>query len=127
MRLQSAPGSVDAYIDGFPSKIRSVLRKIQSTVRKAAPDAKEKISYRMPAFFQDGVLIYFAAFKQHIGVFPPVRGNAKLIKDLARYCGPKGNLRFPLDEPMPYDLIRRIVMSRLKEREEKIGSKRAKK
>ena len=127
MRLQSAAGSVDAYIEDFPPKVRSVLRKIRSTVRKAAPEAKEKISYRMPAFFQDGVLIYFAAFKNHIGIFPPVRGDARLLRQLARYRGPKGNLKFPLDEPMPYDLIRQIVVSRLKERELKVGSKRAKK
>src|SRR5262245_34929641 len=99
---QSAPDSIDSYIAVFPSKVQSILKKIRSTVRKAAPNAKEKISYRMPAFFQDGVLIYFAAFKNHIGVFPPARGDAKLMKDLARYRGPKGNLKFALDKPMPY-------------------------
>ena len=119
--------TIDAYIACSPPKVQAMLKKIRTTVRKAAPQAKEKISYRMPAFFQDGVLIYFAAFKNHIGVFPPVRGNAKLMKDLARYCGPKGNLKFPLDEPMRHDLIRRIVICRLKEREEKLGSKRVKK
>jgi uncharacterized protein YdhG (YjbR/CyaY superfamily) len=127
MRGESAPDSIDTYIAGFPSKVQSILKKIRSTVRKAAPDAKEKISYRMPAFFQDGVLIYFAAFKNHIGIFPPVQGDAKLFQQLARYRGPIGNLKFPLDEPMRYDLIRRIVMSRLKEREEKVAAKRAKK
>jgi uncharacterized protein YdhG (YjbR/CyaY superfamily) len=127
MRGQSAADSIDAYIADFPSKVQSILKTIRSTVRKAAPQAKEKISYRMPAFFQDGVLIYFAAFKHHIGVFPPIRGDAKLQKQLAPYRGPKGNLKFPLDEPMPYDLIRRIVVSRLKEREEKVRLKRAKK
>jgi len=124
---ESVPESIDTYIAGFSSKVQSILKKIRSTVRKAAPKAKEKISYRMPAFFQDGVLIYFAAFKNHIGIFPPVRGDAKLLKQLAPYRGPKGNLKFPLDDPMPYDLIRRIVISRLKEQEEKVGSKRAKK
>jgi len=124
---ESVPESIDSYIAGFSSKIQSILKKIRSTVRKAAPKAKEKISYRMPAFFQDGVLIYIAAFKQHIGVFPPIRGDSQLQKRLAPYRGPKGNLKFPLDEPIPYDLIRRIVMFRLNEREEKVGSKRAKK
>src|SRR6476620_10229636 len=104
---QSAPDSIDSYIAGFPSKVRSILKKIRATVRKAAPQAKEKISYRMPAFFQDGVLIYFAAFKNHIGIFPPVRGDAKLLKRLARYQGPKGNIQLPLDEEMPYALIAR--------------------
>ena len=124
---ESVPESIDTYIAGFSSKVQSILKKIRSTVRKAAPKAKEKISYRMPAFFQDGALIYFAAFKNHIGIFPPVRGDATLLKQLAPYRGPKGNLKFSLDEPMPYDLIRRIVISRLKEREEKVGPKRAKK
>jgi len=124
---QSSADTIDAYIASFPSKVQAILRKIRATVRKAAPDAQEKISYRMPAFFQNGVLIYFAAFKQHIGVFPPIRGDTDLQKQLAPYRGPKGNLKFPLDEPMPYDLIRRLVMFQLKQREEKVGSKRAKK
>jgi uncharacterized protein YdhG (YjbR/CyaY superfamily) len=77
----------------------------------------------MPAFFQNGVVIYFAAFKNHIGVFPPVRGDAKLVQAIVRYRGPKGNLKFPLDEPMPYGLIERIVKSRLKENGEKAKAK----
>lgn len=73
------------------------MKRIRSTIRKAAPKAEEKISYCMPAFFQYGALIYFAAFKSHIGIFPPVRDDAKLLKSLARYRDPKGNLRLPLD------------------------------
>ena len=119
--------TVGEYIASFPTKIQGILKKIRSTVRKAAPQAKEKISYRMPAFFHDGVLIYFAGFKNHIGIYPPVRGDAKLLKDLARYRGEKGNLKFPLDEPIPYDLIGRIVKHRLKERFEKKRMKQAKK
>jgi len=111
--------TIDDYIETFPPKIQSILRKIRLTARKAAPEAQEKISYRMPAFFQNGVLIYFAAFKNHIGVFPPVRGDANLTKQLAPYRGPKGNLKFPLDEPIPYDLIRRIVTVRVKENQER--------
>jgi uncharacterized protein YdhG (YjbR/CyaY superfamily) len=107
--------TIDEYIAAFPPKIQTILKKIRLTVRKAAPDAEEKISYRMPAFFQNGVLIYFAAFKNHIGVFPPVRGDARLIKQLAPYRGPKGNLKFPLSEPIPYNLISRIVKLRVKE------------
>jgi uncharacterized protein YdhG (YjbR/CyaY superfamily) len=107
--------TIDEYIAAFPPKVQAILKKIRLTARKAAPQAEEKISYRMPAFFQDGVLIYFAAFKQHIGVFPPVRGDALLQKQLARYRGPKGNLKFPLDEPIPYGLITKIVKARLNE------------
>ena len=107
--------SIDDYIAGSPLKARAILRKIRATVRKAAPGADEVISYRMPAFKQHGILFYFAAFKEHIGIFPPVRGDAKLEKALARYAGPKGNLKLPLDEPIPYDLIGRIVALRLKQ------------
>ena len=74
----------------------------------------ERISYRMPAFFHGGAIIYFAPFRHHVGVFPPVKGDAALEKALAKYRGKKGNLRFPLDEPMPYPLIRRVVRARLK-------------
>ena len=93
--------------------MRRILKKIRATIRKAAPDAEETISYRMPAFKQKKkVLIYFAAFKNHIGIYPPVKGDAKLMKAVAPYAGPKGNLKFPLDEPVPYELIERIVRSR---------------
>ena len=81
----------------------------------------------MPAFALDGDLIYFAAFKKHIGIFPPVRGEKKLAEDLSRYRGDKGNLRFPLDEPIPYDLISRVVKFRVKEHLEAVRSKREKK
>jgi len=111
--------TVGKYIANFPPRIRSILKKIRLTVRKAAPEAEEKISYRMPAFFQNGVLIYFAAFKNHIGIFPPVRGDEKLVKQLAPYRGPKGNLKFPLSEPIPYDLISRIVKLRVKENQQR--------
>jgi uncharacterized protein YdhG (YjbR/CyaY superfamily) len=109
------PTTIDAYIASQPPKLRAILRRIRSTIRKAAPNAVEKISYRMPAFFQNGVLIYYAAFKNHIGVYPPVHGDAKLMKAIAKYQGPKGNLRFPLDQPMPYELVSRIVKARLRE------------
>ncbi len=107
---------VGAYIAAQPAPVRAILTKIRQLARKAAPKATEKISYRMPALFQDGALIYFAAFKNHIGIYPPVRtGDAAFRKRLAKYAGPKGNLRFPLDAPIPYPLIARIVRLRLKE------------
>lgn len=108
------PKGIDEYIAGFPPDVQTVLNKVRATVREAAPDAEERISYRMPAFFQDGVIIYFAAFKKHIGLFPPVT-DAKLRVALARYAGPKWNLRFPLAEEIPYALIRRVVKARLRE------------
>jgi uncharacterized protein YdhG (YjbR/CyaY superfamily) len=124
MTDRSAPATIDEYVAAFPPDVQSILRKIRSTIRKAAPQAEERISYRMPAFTQDGILVYFAAFKKHIGVYPPVRGDEKLSKELAPYRGEKGNLKFPLDEPIPYDLIARIVKFRVKERMKRERSKR---
>ncbi|MFL5340625.1 MAG: iron chaperone [Gemmataceae bacterium] len=116
MPTQPKPDTIDEYIAAFPPKVRAILKRIRATVREAAPDATEKISYRMPAFFQGGVLVYFAAFQKHIGLFPPVRGDEKLLKQAAPFMGPKGNLQFPLDKPIPYALIGRIVKFRLNER-----------
>jgi uncharacterized protein YdhG (YjbR/CyaY superfamily) len=122
--VKSAHDSIADYIAAQPPKVRAILRKIRATVRAAAPDAEETISYRMPAFKQGGVLIYFAAFKEHIGVYPPVRGDARLLKALAPYAGEKGNLRFPLDEPMRYDLIEQIVTLRLTQNLAKVKERR---
>jgi uncharacterized protein YdhG (YjbR/CyaY superfamily) len=113
---RSAIGDVDKYIAGFPPKAQAILKKIRLTIRKAAPKAEEKISYGMPAFFLGGrVLIYFAAFKGHIGIYPPVRGDEKLNIALAPYRGDKGNLRFPLSESIPYALIGRVAKLRVKQ------------
>lgn len=106
---------ISGYIATFPPGVQKILRKIRATVAATAPGASEKISYRMPAFAQDGTLIYFAAFKNHIGVFPPVSGDPRLERSLSRYMGPKRNLKFPLDEPVPYHLIKRIVSLRLRQ------------
>ena len=124
MTDRSAAATIDEYIATFPPGVQSILRKIRSTIRKAAPQAEERISYRMPAFAQDGILVYFAAFKKHIGIYPPVRGGEKLSKELARYRGEKGNLKFPLDEPIPYGLIARVVKFRVKERVKRERSRR---
>ena len=115
------PATIDHYIATFPPAVRTILRKIKRTVSDAVPDADETISYRMPAFKRDGVLLYFAAFTNHIGLFPPVKGDASLVRAVKRYAGPKGNLRFPLDEPIPYGLIKRIVKFRAKRNREKVG------
>ena len=111
----STPASIDAYIAASPVAVRPILKEIRRVIRNAAPGAHEVISYRMPAFRQDGILIYFAAFKNHIGLFPPVSGDARLEKAVEPYAGPKGNLEFPLDRPVPYALIERIVRLRLKQ------------
>lgn len=116
----AAPRTIDNYIAGFPPDIQKILKKIRLTVRQAAPGAREVISYRMPAFTFNGILIYFAAFKNHIGLFPPVTGDEKLRREAAVYAGPKGNLQLPLDKPIPYALISRIVRSRYKENLKKV-------
>ena len=108
------PETIDEYNAGFPPEKRAILEKIRTTIRSAAPDAKEVISYRMPTFTQDGVLVHYAAFKNHIGLYPPVSGDAELEAAVAPYAGEKGNLRFPLDRPIPYDLIGRIAKHKLK-------------
>ena len=112
--IRSTPESqdVDRYIAGFPPDVQAALRQIRATIRQASPEAEERVSYRMPAFFQDGVLIYFGAFKQHVGLFPPVADEALRLA-AARYAGPKGNLKLPLSEPMPLALIGDIVRARL--------------
>lgn len=109
------PRNIDDYIAAAPAEVRPILAKIRRTIAAAAPDAEEVISYRMPAFRLNGILVYFAAFQHHVGLYPPFHGDAKLEKDLARYAGPKGNLRFPLDAPIPYPLIKRIVQLRVKQ------------
>jgi uncharacterized protein YdhG (YjbR/CyaY superfamily) len=124
--MKAAAADIDAYIAAAPTNVRPILKRIRATIRKAAPGAEEVISYRMPAFRGRGILLYFAAFKAHIGVFPPVRGDAALAKALAKYQGPKGNLRFPLDEPMPYELIARIAALRVKQDAAKAPAKKRK-
>lgn len=107
--------TIDNYIAECPAEVQQILQRIRRIVRKAAPQAEETISYKMPAFAMNGMLLYFAAFKNHIGIFPPVKGDAKFQKDTDSYRGPKGNFKFPLDRPMPYGLIERTVKFRLKE------------
>jgi uncharacterized protein YdhG (YjbR/CyaY superfamily) len=122
-----APKSIDEYITLFSPEVQAILEQIRSTIRNAAPDAKETISYQIPAFTLNGALVYFAAFKNHIGLYPPVRGNARLGKAISPYAGEKGNLRFPLDHPIPYGLIERIVKHRVKQNSATAAAKRKKK
>ncbi len=117
---------IDGYISQFPADVQAILQKVRTTISSAAPEAKETISYQMPAFKQRGILVYFAAWKKHIGLYPPVSGDKALEKAIARYAGPNGNLQFPLDEPIPNDLIERIVKLRVKQDLAKAAAKRAK-
>lgn len=114
---------IDEYIADYPKDVQKILNKIRATIKKAAPKAEEAISYQIPTFNFHGYLIYFAAYKNHIGVYPAPRGVEKFKKDLARYGAGKGTLRFPLDEPIPYDLITKIVEFRAKQNLEKAKEK----
>jgi uncharacterized protein YdhG (YjbR/CyaY superfamily) len=104
--------TVDEYIAGFPEAVQVMLRQVRAVVRAAAPGAEEIISYRMPALRQHGVLVYYAAFKGHIGFYPPIRGCAQLERAAAPFAGEKGNLRFPFTEPIPYELIGQLTAFR---------------
>jgi uncharacterized protein YdhG (YjbR/CyaY superfamily) len=106
---------IESYIASFPEEIRKLLEQIRDAIRKAAPDAKETISYGMPAFEQNGILVYFAAFKNHIGFYPTASGVEAFKNDLSLYEGSKGAVRFPLDKPIPVELISRIVKFRINE------------
>ena len=106
--------TVDEYIDLFGKEVQSVLLRMRKTVKEAEPKAKETISYRIPTYVLDGkILIYFAAFTSHIGVYPPAPKEFR--KEVAKYAGPRGNLKFPLDEPIPYGLVKRIVKFRARQ------------
>jgi uncharacterized protein YdhG (YjbR/CyaY superfamily) len=120
------PSKIDEYISGFSPEVQAILQEIRAVISNAAPDAEETISYRIPAFKQNGILVYFAAFKHHIGFYPPVKGDATLMKALARYAGEKGNLQFPIDQPIPYGLIKRIVTLRVKQNRAKTAAKKTK-
>ncbi len=112
------PQNVDEYITGFPKGIQKVLKQIRLAIRKAAPDADESISYAMPAYKLHGKpLVYFAGYEHHIGFYATPTGHAEFAKELAKYKQGKGSVQFPLDEPMPLDLIKRIVVFRKKENE----------
>jgi len=107
---------IDDYIAGFPAEVQTRLERIRQTIKKAAPKAEEKISYQIPTFTLDGgYLIYFAAFEKHISVYPAPRGAEEFQKELSAYEGGKGTVRFPLDKPIPFGLITRIVKYRIKE------------
>ncbi len=112
---RKAPQSIDEYIAAFPKDVQVVLEKIRHTVHEAAPEAEEAISYQMPAFKLKGNLVYFAAFKKHIGFYPIPSGIEKFKAELSVYEQGKGSVQFPLDKPIPYNLISRIVKFRVEE------------
>ncbi|TAN13208.1 MAG: hypothetical protein EPN37_14100 [Chitinophagaceae bacterium] len=113
---KALPNNIDEYIAGFPEDVRAVLQQVRNTVKKAAPDAEETISYAMPAFKLYGKpLVYFAAFKNHIGFYPLPEGIKTFGKELAGYKTSKGAIQFPLSKPIPLNLITKITKFRMKE------------
>lgn len=112
--------SVDDYIKEFPENVQEILNRIRVTIKQHAPDAIESISYKMPAYKTNGrPLVYFAAFKNHIGFYATPTGHSEFSKELSKYKQGRGSVQFPLDEPIPYDLIARIVQFRVKENKKK--------
>jgi len=113
--------TIDEYIATFPESIQDILQQIRQTIKESAPQAREAISYRIPTFKLHGNLVHFAAFKNHIGFFPTSSGVDAFQKELSGYETSKGTIRFPLDKPIPFDLIRKIVKFRVKENLERKG------
>lgn len=112
---QPAPKTIDEYIAGFPEDVQAILQQIRQTIKAAAPQAEEAISYQMPTFKLKGNLVHFAAFKNHIGFYPVPSGIEQFQEELSVFKQGKGSVQFPLDKPMPYDLMRRIVLFRVEE------------
>jgi uncharacterized protein YdhG (YjbR/CyaY superfamily) len=112
---QPAPKNIDEYITRYPSDVQAILGKIRTTIRVAAPEAVETINYQIPTFTLNGNLVHFAAYKNHIGFYPTPSGIEKFKNELDVYEGAKGSVKFPLDRPIPYDLIDRIVRFRVNE------------
>ena len=123
MDITTAPKSIDEYIANFPSEVQEMLAALRATIREAAPKAEEAISYQMPTFRLHGNLVHFAAHKNHIGFYPTSSGIEKFKKELSVYEGAKGSVKFPIDKPLPLDLVSKIVSYRVRENLEKAKTK----
>lgn len=124
MKMKVEYASVDEYLKEFPPAIRKTLLELRKTIRKAAPEAEERMSYGMAGYFQNGALLYFNGYKTHIGVYPRLQAFAK---ELSVYEGAKGSVKFNLDEPLPLKLISRMVQHQVLANKEKLAAKKAKK
>ena len=124
---QPGARTIDQYIAAFPPEVQALLEQLRMTIREAAPDAQERISYGMPTFTLNGrYLIYFAAYKKHIGLYPAPIGVAEFHEAMSLYGAGKGTMKFPLDQPLPLELIRKVVQFRLKENTERGVAKETK-
>jgi len=105
--------SIDEYIATFPEDVQKILQELRATIKAAAPDAEEKISYQMPTFYLKGNLVHFAAYKNHVGFYPTPSGIEKFQQELSKYEGAKGSVQFPNNESLPLDLVQKIVEFRV--------------
>lgn len=115
--------TVDEYVAQYPHDVQQILARIREVIKESAPEAVERISYQMPGYDLNGYLVYFAVNKRHIGFYPRTSAMEANIPELAKYKGTKGSVHFPLDQPIPYDIIRKIVAVRVKENLEKAEAK----
>jgi uncharacterized protein YdhG (YjbR/CyaY superfamily) len=125
--IEIAPPNVDFYIAGFPSATKELLELLRETIKKAAPEAMEVISYQMPAYKFHGMLVYFAGYKNHIGFYPTGSGIVNFKNELTAYKTSKGTVQFPLDQPLPLELITDMVKFKVAENLEKAINKKKKK
>lgn len=120
------PGTIDEYIASFPETTQELLRAVRSTIKAAAPDASEKISYAMPTFYLNGNLVHFAGYKNHIGFYPGPSGIKNFEKEISKYNWSKGAVQFPVDQPIPHKLITKIVKYRVEENLQKLKGNKTK-
>ncbi|GAB3525499.1 iron chaperone [Emticicia fontis] len=125
--LNNAAKNIEEYIGSFPEDVQQILEKVRAIIQTCAPEAKEDIKYAMPTFVLNGNLVHFAAFKNHIGFYPAPTGTEAFKEDLAPYKTGKGSIQFQLDEPIPYDLIKKITLFRVDENLKKAKTKSSKK
>jgi uncharacterized protein YdhG (YjbR/CyaY superfamily) len=123
-RKASSPGTVDEYVALFPADVRTKLEKLRKLIKKTVPGVEERISYKMPGYYLGGYLVYFAAYPRHIGFYALPMATAAFKERLAPYKKAKGSVQFPIDEDLPYDLIKDMILFRVKENEEKASLKR---
>ncbi|MGJ4789436.1 hypothetical protein EHQ52_15685 [Leptospira koniambonensis] len=126
-KTKSTFKSIDEYIKTFPKEVQSILQELRKVIQEEAPEASEKISYQIPTFYLNGNLVHFAAYKNHIGFYPGASGIAKFKKEIDKYKNAKGSVQFPIDRPLPFSLVRKIVKFRVGEYKKKVPKKTKKK
>lgn len=122
-RSPAVATSVPEYIAAFPREVQTILKKLRSTIRAAAPDAEETIKYGIPTMVLNGNVVSYAAYRNHIGVYPAPAGNAAFQRALAPYRSAKHTAKFPLDKPIPFDLIAKLMVFRVKEHRARVAGK----